>query len=81
MYPLYAAYSIYRAKLGTRKESDMLPNDLVSIWDEAIKQVYVLCQSSMAVDITNRTLVGYRSVETNVKFKKNLLNNLKIYSF
>jgi hypothetical protein len=77
LYPLYAVYSIYRAKLGDRKESEMLPEDLLSVWDEAIHQVYVLCQSSMAADITKRTLIGYRDVATNIKYDEKLLKNLK----
>lgn len=78
LYPLYATYSIYRAKLGTQKESEMLPEELLSIWDEAVKQMYVLCQSSMAADITKRTLIGYRDVETNIRFDEKLLSNLKV---
>lgn len=77
LYPLYATYSIYRAKLGNKKESELLPNELIKIWDEAVGQIYVLCQSSMAADITNRTLIGYRDVSTNVKFDEKLLKNLK----
>ena len=77
LYPLYAVYSIYRAKLGSRQESDMLPEDLLAVWDDAVEQVYVLCQSSMAADITKRTLVGYRNVPTNIKFDEKLLRNLK----
>lgn len=77
LYPLYAAYSIYKAKLGDRLERDLLPEELVKIWDEAVSQVYVLCQSSMAAEITKRTLVGWRSVKTNVKFDSNLLDRLK----
>lgn len=77
LYPLYAAYSIYRAKLGSRQESDMLPEDLLAVWDDAVKQVYVLCQSSMAAAITRRTLVGYRNTETNVKYDEKLSDGLK----
>lgn len=77
LYPLYVVYSMYRAKLAGRKESELLPEDLLNIWDEATSQVYVLCQSSMARDITNRTLIGFRSASTNVKFDEKLLENLK----
>ena len=77
LYPLYATYSIYRAKLGNRKESELLPGELVEIWDEAVKQVYVLCQSPMAADITKRTLVGYRDVNTHIKSDDKLLISLK----
>ena len=77
LYPLYVAYSIYRAKLGNRHEKDLLPKDLVQIWDEAVSQVYVLCQSSMAAEITKRTLVGWRSAVTQVKYDAKLLDKLK----
>ena len=77
LYPLYAAYSLYRTKLGGKEESVYLPEDLMKVWDEAVAQIYVLCQTPMAMDITNRTLVGYRSVSTNVKYDKKLLGKLK----
>ena len=77
LYPLYVAYSIYRAKLGNRQEKDLFPKDLVQIWDEAVSQVFVLCQSSMAAEITKRTLVGWRSAVTQVKYDAKLLDKLK----
>lgn len=77
LYPLFVTYSIYRAKLGSKQESEMLPEDLLAVWDEAVKQVYVLCQSSMAADITKRTLIGYRDADTNIRYDEKLLNNLK----
>ena len=77
LYPLYAVYSIYRAKLGERNERELLHDELLSIWDEAVQQVYVLCQSSMAADITRRTLVGYRDVNCNIKYDEKLLSSLK----
>lgn len=77
LYPLYVTYSLYRAKLGDRKESDLLPEELIAIWDSAVSQVYVLCQSKMARSITNRTLTGFRAVDTNVKYDDKLLDNLK----
>lgn len=78
LYPLYAAYSLYRTKLGGKEESDYLPEELLKVWDEAVAQIYVLCQTPMAMDITNRTLVGYRSVSTNVKYDKKLMDKLKV---
>ena len=77
LYPLYAAYSLYRAKLGGKEESDFLPEDLLQAWDDAVSQIYVLCQTPMAMGITNRTLVGYRSASTNVRYDKKLMDKLK----
>lgn len=78
LYPLYVTYSIYRAKLGTLKESECLPQELTKVWDEAVQQVYVLCQSSMAASITIHTLVGFRKVTTNVKYDDKLLDSMKL---
>lgn len=77
LYPLYAAYSIYRAKLGSKNESECLPDELWSVWYKAVEQVFVLCQSSMAAQITKRTLVGFRDKKTNVKYDEKFLDNLK----
>lgn len=76
LYPLYSAYNIYRAKLGDRKESELLHEDLLKLWDDAVAQIYVICQSSMAADITRRTLVGYRDVATNITYDEHLLDSL-----
>lgn len=76
LYPLYVAYSIYRAKLNGNPEADYLLEELLSMWDEAVNQVYVLCQTSMAAAITRRTLVGYRNTVSNVKYDDKLLDNL-----
>ena len=77
LYPLYVVYSLYKSKLENNDESKLLPSELIKIWDEAVKQVYVLCQSSMAASITKHTLIGFRNVDTNVKYDENLLDGLK----
>lgn len=77
LYPLYAAYSIYRAKLGSKKECEFLPEELLSVWDCAVKQIYVLCQSSMAASITKRTLVGFRDCIVNVKYDEALMKHIR----
>lgn len=76
LYPLYVTYSIYRAKLGDRKENELLHSELLELWDEAVQQVYVICQSPMAADITRRTLVGYRNVLTNIIYNKKISKSL-----
>lgn len=76
LYPLYAAYSLYRTILGERTESSMLPQQLYDIWDEAALHVYVLCQSSMAAAITRHTLFGFRDVKTHIRYDEKLLDSL-----
>lgn len=82
LYPLYCAYSIYRAKLKERgkTEAECTPEQLLSIWDEACSQIYVLCQSEMSVSITRRTLYGNRNnrkKKNNIQTDDKLLDNLK----
>jgi hypothetical protein len=77
LYPLYVTYSIYRAKLGDKAESDFTLSELQNTWDEAGQQIFVLCQSKMAASITKRTLFGDRDVINYVKYDEKLLKNLK----
>lgn len=79
LYPLYVTYSLYRAKLKAlgKTEAECLPETLLSVWDEAVSQVYVLCQSPMAVSITNRTLLGYRTGSSKAIYIKKLLEKMK----
>jgi len=79
LYPLYAAYSLYRSKLNVigKKESDCYPKELKRIWKEAVSQIYVVCQSPMSVQITKRTLCGYDDCQPHLKSEKNLVNTLQ----
>ncbi|MBR3876427.1 MAG: DEAD/DEAH box helicase family protein, partial [Clostridia bacterium] len=60
LYPLYVAYSIYRAKLGEKSESDYSVEELNNIWNSVVRDnVFVICKTPMAKSITTRTLLGY----------------------
>ena len=48
---------------------------IISVFHPKISDVDI---KSMAMDITNRTLVGYRTVDTNVKYDKKPLDKLKV---
>lgn len=79
LYPLYAAYSLYRAKLKAlgKTEADCLPENLKWVWNEAVSQVYVVCQSPMAAMITRRTLCGYSDGSPNLISENGLVNTLR----
>lgn len=78
LYPLYIAYSIYRTKC---KEYDENKFDLElqrNIWNDVIKNnVYVICKTPMAKQITQRTLAGYSGTKINAHYFDNLINQLK----
>lgn len=78
LYPLYVAYSIYRAKLGDRVESEMDIVELNKLWYEAVSEnVFVICKTPMAKSITRRTLLGYQNSAYNAHYFDDLINMLK----
>ncbi len=76
LYPLYVAYSIYRLMLP-KEEKDMTLEEAQGYWVEVLKDhLYVLCQTKMAVSITNRTLAGYTRASTNTLYLSKLLERM-----
>lgn len=61
LYPLYMAYSIYRAKVRNCTGSTDTIEQQQTLWDEVIRQnIFVICKTEMARSITRRTLLGFR---------------------
>ena len=78
LYPLYVAYSIYRAKLGDKSESDYSVEELNNIWNSVVRDnVFVICKTPMAKSITTRTLLGYTEGKINAHHFEDLINQLK----
>ena len=76
LYPLYVAYSIYRARLGNRDENSLPLCELQKVWDETVSEnIFVICKTPMAKAI--RTLVGFRNVPVNAHYFADLINTLK----
>lgn len=75
LYPLYLAYSMYRAKLAECKTPPKTREGRLKIWDDVVQNhVYVICMSQMAKGITKRTLVGFRDVKVNTKHFDKLIH-------
>ncbi|MDY5634530.1 MAG: Eco57I restriction-modification methylase domain-containing protein [Treponema porcinum] len=73
LYPLYCAYSIFRAK----KESNPDKTD-AELWNETIEEnIFVICKTPMAKAITSRTLSGYGKTKINAHAFDHLVNDLK----
>lgn len=76
LYPLYVTYSIYREK--TEELGDISFGKKYEIWDEILdNQIYVICKTPMAKQITKRTLLGYRNGKTNMHAFDDLIMQLK----
>ena len=73
VYPLFLAYSMYRihSSQGGGKTFE------VEVWKRILeKNIYVLCQTEMAVKITNRVLRGFHlDWKTNCVYKENLIES------
>ncbi len=77
LYPLYVAYSIYRMMLP-KDEEQMTLEEAQIWWQRALRDhLFVLCQTTMAVAITKRTLAGYTGAEVNAIYLTKLLDRMK----
>ena len=77
LYPLYMAYSIYRMMLP-REEKKMSLEEAQEYWRRALDDhLFVLCQTTMAVAITKRTLAGYTGDSVNAIYLPKLLERME----
>lgn len=78
LYPLYVTYSIYRAKCKEHSDSELTLELQRNIWNETVKNnVFVICKTPMAKQITQRTLVGYSGIKINAHCFDDLVNQMK----
>ena len=79
LYPLYAAYSLFRQRLEQIPQLMRTKANENILWHEVLKEnLYVVCMSPMAVHITNRVLRGnHTDWHTNVCYIDNLTNKIK----
>ena len=73
IYPLFLAYSMYRI----HSSQDGGKTFEVDVWKRILENnIYVLCQTEMAVKITNRVLRGFHlDWKTNCVYKENLIES------
>lgn len=84
LYPLYVTYSAYRARLEQWASVGLIADpskpteeERIAVWDDVISHnIFVLCKTPMAKQITKRTLVGFRDVQVHAKFVPDLVETL-----
>lgn len=100
LYPLYVTYSLYRRRLEEYIKAECINKDTISVqeeqvvWDDIVADnMYVICNTPMAVGITKRTLFGFRKIEKKANIKAvalieraqndqdSLINDLKSVGF
>lgn len=76
LYPLYVTYSLFRRRLDEYIKAECIDKETVSVqeeqvvWDDIVKDnMYVICNTPMAVGITRRTLFGFRQVDEKANIK------------
>ncbi|MBR5823894.1 MAG: Eco57I restriction-modification methylase domain-containing protein, partial [Paludibacteraceae bacterium] len=78
LYPLYMAYSIYRARVASLLTSPSSIEDEQKIWDKVVAEnIFVICKTPMAKSITKRTLIGFRKAKVNTRYFEDLINQIK----
>lgn len=78
LYPLYAAYSIYKEKCARIKKENLAFETQRDIWFETVKDnIFVICKTPMAKTITRRTLTGYTNKKINAHYFDNLVNTIQ----
>ena len=78
LYPLYMAYSIYRARLKDSTISADTLEEQQAVWDKVVAEnIFVVCKTPMAKSITKRTLVGFRKAKVNTRYFEDLINQIK----
>lgn len=78
LYPLFVATSIYYKKMLEENERTAGKFSPENIWKEVLlNNIYAIAKTPMAKTITQRTLSGYQSYETNIRFIPDLVEKLK----
>lgn len=77
LYPLYMTYSLYMIKVSG-KEKDLSFEEAQRLWFETLENnIFVLCKTKMAKQITIRTLAGYSGRTVNAIYLTKLLDRMQ----
>ena len=78
LYPLYVTYSIYRTKCNKYDVTELTLEKQRELWQDTVnKNVFVICKTPMAKQITQRTLIGYGQEKINAHYFDDLINAMK----
>ena len=78
LYPLYVAYSLFRAKMDKIDADKRNDKTAEEVWKDVVQNnVFVLCKTEMAKMITQRTLMGYRKDKINAHAFDDIIMQLK----
>lgn len=77
LYPLYVTYTFYREKIKDQ-EDNLTFEECKKKWNDVVENnIYVICKTKMAKQITRRTLLGYTEGKINAHVFDDLINQMK----
>lgn len=85
LYPLYMAYSVYCHRLRVAREmkshsslfSQLTIDEERQVWNRVLAEnIFVICKTEMARQITQRTLAGFSNAKINTHVYDDLLNQI-----
>lgn len=82
LYPLYMTLSVFMSKCKRYRDSHMLATDIPvekqnELWNEVLRDnIFVVCKTEMAKQITKRTLRGFGKAKVNARYFEDLLNKI-----
>lgn len=79
LYPLYAAYTLYRMRVDEAKARYGEVNRALALmlWDRTLEEnIFVVCMTPMARSITMRTLRGFRDATVHAEYYPDLIESI-----
>ena len=82
LYPLYMALSVFMSKCKIYRDNHMLATEIPSekqreLWNEVLHDnIFVICKTEMAKQITKRTLRGFGKAKVNARYFEDLINKI-----
>lgn len=79
LYPLYLAYTFYRGLKDAKGEEEAATIEgQKALWKEVVeKNIFVICKTKMAKEITRRTLAGFSEIRLNLHYFTDLIGQVK----
>lgn len=79
LYPLYVTISLFRQRCLNTDDKKLTDDLMKALWNQTIEEnIFVICKTPMAKSITNRTLIGFNKVTTNVISYELIIDDLKV---
>lgn len=78
LYSLLVTYNLYKKRMMSSKSSSASKDEKLKIWDQVVNDnLFIICKTPMAKQITRRTLLGFRKGDANIHAFDNIIMQIK----